>query len=99
MFLDTLYPLMFDLVVGVSWCHSVGRVMFFLHSHTKFVELTTSTFCYVMDFTPYLPFLNIHNLFTNERKNKHNRMSLNTKDYFVEQISHLSKSVVIVASA
>jgi len=41
--------------------------------------------------TPYLPFLNIHNPFTNERisliisvyLDKHNRMSLNTKDYFV----------------
>jgi len=53
--------------------------------------------------------LNIHytgpsisNLFTNERSsvylNKHNRMSLDTKDYFVKHISHLSKGVVIVAS-
>jgi len=32
-------------------------------------------------------------------KNKHNRMSLNTKDYFVKQIIHLSKGVVIVVSA
>jgi len=30
---------------------------------------------------------------------KHNRMFLDTKDYFVKQISHLSKGVVIVASA
>jgi len=47
-----------------------------------------------MDITPDLPFLNIHNLFTNERisvyLDKHNRMSLNSKDYFVEQISNLS---------
>jgi len=30
---------------------------------------------------------------------KNNRMSLNTKDYFVKRISRLSKGVVIVASA
>ena len=50
-----------------------------------------------------LPFLNIRNPFTNERisiyLDKHSRMSLDTKDYFVKQISHLSKGVVIVASA
>ena len=53
--------------------------------------------------TPGLPFLNIHNPLTNERisvyMDKHSRMYLGIKDYFVEQISHLSKSVVIVASA
>ena len=56
-----------------------------------------------MDITPDLPFLNIHNPFANERinvyLNKHNRMSLNTKEYFVKQISHLSKGLVIVAPA
>jgi len=56
-----------------------------------------------MDITPDLPFLNIHNQFTNERisiyLDKHNHMSLNTKDYFVKQISHLSKGVVIAALA
>jgi len=56
-----------------------------------------------MDITSDLPFLNIHNQFTNERisiyLDKHNRMFLNTKDYFVKQISHLSKGLVIVASA
>ena len=50
-----------------------------------------------------LPFLNIHNPFTNKRirvyLDKHNRMSLNTKDYFVKQISQLAKGVVIEASA
>jgi len=57
-----------------------------------------------MNITPDLPFLNIHtsNPFTNERisvyLDKHNRMSLNTKDYFVKQISHLSKGVVIAIS-
>jgi len=55
-----------------------------------------------MDITLDLPFLNIHNQFTNERiseyLNKHNGMSLNTKDYYVNQISHLSNGVVIVAS-
>jgi len=30
---------------------------------------------------------------------KYNRMSLDNKDYFVKQISHLSKGVVIVALA
>jgi len=56
-----------------------------------------------MDITPDLPFLHIYNLFTNERisiyLDKHNHMSLNSMDYFVQQISHLSKDVVIVASA
>ena len=51
---------------------------------------------------PDLPFLNIHNLFTNESisvyLDKHSRMSLGTKNYFAKQISHLSKGVVIVAS-
>ena len=53
-----------------------------------------------MNITPGLSFLNSHNPFTNERismyLDKLNRMSLNTKDYFVKQISHLSKGVVIV---
>ena len=57
----------------------------------------------IMDSTPDLPFLNIHNPFTNEKisvyLDKHNCMFLNTKDYFVKQISHLSKGVVVVASA
>ena len=56
-----------------------------------------------MNITPDLPFLHIHNPFTNERisiyLDKHSRMSLDTKDYFLKQISHLSKDVVIVASA
>jgi len=56
-----------------------------------------------MDITPDLPFLNIHNPFTNEKISvyfdKHNHMFVNTKDYFVKQISHLSTGVVIVASA
>ena len=56
-----------------------------------------------MNITPDLPFLYIHSPFTNERitvyLDKHSRMSLDTKNYFVKQISHLSKGVVIVASA
>jgi len=56
-----------------------------------------------MDITPGLPFLNIHNPFTNEMisvyLDKHNRMFLNTKDYFVKQITRLSQGVVIVALA
>jgi len=56
-----------------------------------------------MNITLDLPFPNIYNLFTNERisvyLDKHSRMSLDTKDYIVKQISHLSKGVVIVASA
>ena len=55
-----------------------------------------------MYITPDLSFLNIYNPFTNERisvyLDKHNRMSLNTKDYFIKQISHLLKGVVIVVS-
>jgi len=55
-----------------------------------------------INITPDLPFLNIHNLFTNERisvyLDKHSRMSLDTKDYFVKQIILLSKGVLIVAS-
>jgi len=54
-----------------------------------------------MNITPDLPFINIHNLFTNERisvyLDKHSRMSLDTKDNFAKQIRHLSKGVVIVA--
>ena len=57
----------------------------------------------MMDITPDLPLLNIHNLFTNESisvyLDKHNRMSLDTKEYFVKLISHLSKGLVILASA
>jgi len=57
---------------------------------------------YIMIITPDLPFLNIHNLFTNERisvyLDKYSRMFLDTKDYFVNQISHLSKGVVITFS-
>jgi len=51
-----------------------------------------------MDITQDLPFLNIHNLLTNERiseyLDKHNCMFLNTKGYFIKQISQLSKGVV-----
>jgi len=45
-----------------------------------------------MNIMPDIPFLNIHNPFTNERiivyLDKHRRMSLDTKNYFVKQISH-----------
>jgi len=64
---------------------------------TNFVRQST------MNITPDLPFLKIHIPFTNERisvyLDKHSRMSLDTKDYFVKETSHLSKGVVIVASA
>jgi len=56
--------------------------------------------CYMhaMNITLDLPFLNIHNPFTNERINvyldKHSRMSLDTKPYIVKQISHLSKGII-----
>jgi len=50
-----------------------------------------------------IPFLNIHSPSTKERisvyLDKHSHMSLDTKDYSVKQISHLSKGVVIVALA
>ena len=56
-----------------------------------------------MNIMPDLPFLNIHNIFTNERisvyLDKHSHKSLDTKDHFVKQIGHMSKGVVIVASA
>jgi len=56
-----------------------------------------------MNITLDLPFLNFHNPFTNERisvyLDKHIRMSLDTRDYFVKQINHFSKGLVIVASA
>ena len=56
-----------------------------------------------MNITPDLPFLKIHSPFTNERisvyLDKHSRMSLDKNGYFVKQISHLSKGVIIVASA
>jgi len=56
-----------------------------------------------MDITPDLPFQNNHNLFTNEKisvyLDKQNRKFVNRKDYFVKQISHFSKGVVLVASA
>jgi len=55
-----------------------------------------------MNITPDLPFLNIHNSFTNERISVYLDIiaCLWTQIiYFVKQISHLSKGVVIVASA
>jgi len=56
-----------------------------------------------MNIIPGLPFLNIYNPFTNENISmylvKHCRRSLDTMDYFNKQISHLSKCVVIAASA
>jgi len=46
-----------------------------------------------MNTAPDLPFLNIQYPFTNERitvyLDKHSRMFLDTKDYFIKQISHL----------
>ena len=42
-----------------------------------------------MDFTPDLPFLYIHNPFSNERisvyVDKHSRIYLDTNDYFVKK--------------
>jgi len=47
--------------------------------------------------------LNMHKPITNERSSvysdRHNRMSLNTKDYFIKQIKHFSKAVVFLAYA
>jgi len=52
-----------------------------------------------------LPFLNIYNSFTIPSKrlayiylDKNSRLSLDSKDYFVKQIIHLSKGVVIEAT-
>jgi len=57
----------------------------------------------IMNITHDLPFLNIHNSFTNKRISvywgKQSPMSLDAKDYFVKQTSHLSKRRVLVASA
>jgi len=57
----------------------------------------------LMNITLDLPFLNIHNPFSNERISvyfdKHSRMPSDTKDYFVKQINLLSKGVVIVTSS
>jgi len=51
-----------------------------------------------MDITPDLSFLNIHNPLNNERisvyLDKHSHMSLDTKGYFVTQISQLSKDML-----
>jgi len=55
-----------------------------------------------MNITPDHQFLDIHNPYTNDRisiyMDKYSRMSLHTKDYFVKQISQLSKGGVLVAS-
>jgi len=51
---------------------------------------------------PISKYVKMYDPFTNERigvyLDKHSRMSLEITDYFVKQISHLSKGVVIVAS-
>jgi len=56
-----------------------------------------------MNITPDFPFLNIDHPFTNEKisiyLDKHTLMSFDTKNDVVNQISHLSKGVVIEASA
>jgi len=81
----------------------------FLHIHVRSgIDITPDLpFLHIhvrsgIDITPDLPFLHIHYPFTNERitvyLDKHSRMPLDTKDYFVKQISHLCKVVVIVAS-
>jgi len=55
-----------------------------------------------MNITSELPFLNIHNPFTSKRisvySDKHSRMPMDTKDYFVKRISRLSKGMVILPS-
>jgi len=84
---------------------------FFLDISNNIVKRTNFEHCHHndhlqtigMNITPDLPYLNIYNPFTNERisvyLDKHSCMSSDTKDYFVKQISHLSKGVVIVTSA
>ena len=71
-----------------------------LISHKTMVKLWLPVL--IMNITPNLPFLNIQYPFTNERisvyLDKHSPMSLDTKDYVVKQISHLSKGAVVVAS-
>jgi len=50
-----------------------------------------------MNITTDFQFLNILNMFTNAiisaYLDKHGRLSLDTKDYFVQQVSHLCKGV------
>jgi len=59
--------------------------------------------CALMNITPVLPIPNFQIPFTNERISvylyKHSPMSLDTKDFFVKLISHVSKGVVIVTPA
>jgi len=56
----------------------------------------------LMNIRPDLWFLNIHYPFTNEQfsvyLDKHSLISLDTMNYFVKQISYLSKGVILVAS-
>ena len=77
--------------------------MFICFAYMPFFNSTYPCGIKIMNITPGLPFLNIHNPFTNERisiyLDKHSRMSLDTNDYFVKQIRHLSKGVVMVALA
>jgi len=84
--------------------YEVNTCKRFYHSFLNIDKLLIILFesTQTMNIMSDLPFLNIHNLFANERiskyLDKHGRMSSDTKDYFVIQISHLSKGVVIVAS-
>ena len=53
----------------------------------------------VIDNTPDLPFLNIQNPFTMNESlsvhlDKHNHIALDTQDYFVKQVSPLTKEVL-----
>jgi len=71
-----------------------------LKQYTKSVCIATRPI-YKQNTILDLSFLNIHNPFTNKRisvymyLDKHSRMSLDTKDYIVKQISHYFKDVVI----
>jgi len=55
--------------------------------NVRFVLVNPGTLVGGINITPDLPFLNIQNPFTNGRisiyLDEHNRMSLETKDYFV----------------
>jgi len=92
-------------MIGLKQCWKLCKIkidkkstiIYNLHNTGVTVE------AFVIDITQDLPFLNIHNLFTNERISvyfdKHSRIVVDTKDYFVKQINHLSMGLVIVASA
>jgi len=89
-------------IVSTWKCHVNMLFCVFRFKQTVLVKICDSFWDSVIDIKPELPFLNSHTAFTNERisvyldKQQH---VFGHKNYFVEQISNLSKGVVVVASA